>query len=62
MAVSTDSAKAYRMTAGEVVAEFGSDERRGLSGQEAGTRLQRYGPNELEIEKPVAAWRGVAED
>jgi P-type Ca2+ transporter type 2C len=45
------------MTAGEVVAEFGSDPRRGLSGQEAGVRLERYGPNELETEKPVPAWR-----
>src|ERR671915_1897058 len=45
------------MTAEEVVAEFGSDPRRGLSGQGAGARLQRYGPNELETEKPVPAWR-----
>jgi P-type Ca2+ transporter type 2C len=56
-AVNTDQADVYRMTAEEVVAEFGSDERRGLSGQEAGARLQHYGPNELETEKPVPAWR-----
>ncbi len=55
--MNTDQADVYRMTAEEVVAEFGSDERRGLSGQEAGARLQHYGPNELETEKPVPAWR-----
>jgi P-type Ca2+ transporter type 2C len=55
--VNTDQANVYRMSAEEVVAEFGSDQRRGLSGQEASTRLQQYGPNELETEKPVPAWR-----
>jgi Ca2+-transporting ATPase len=55
--VNTAQADAYRMTAGEVVAKFGSDPRRGLSGQEAGARLERYGPNELETEKPVPAWQ-----
>jgi Ca2+-transporting ATPase len=45
------------MTAEEVVAEVGSDPRRGLSGREAGERLRRYSPNELEAEKPVPAWR-----
>ncbi|HEV3477606.1 MAG TPA: cation-translocating P-type ATPase [Rubrobacteraceae bacterium] len=55
--MSTDQADVYRMSAEEVVAEFGSDRRRGLSGREAGARLQRYGPNELETEKPVPAWR-----
>src|SRR5215210_3453261 len=57
MTAKSDQADAYRMTAEEVVAEFGSDQRRGLSGQEAGSRLERYGPNELETEKPVPAWR-----
>jgi Ca2+-transporting ATPase len=55
--VNTAQAHVYRMTAEEVVAEIGSDPRRGLSGQEAGVRLQQYGPNELETEKPVPAWR-----
>src|SRR5215216_2132073 len=45
------------MTAEEVVAELGSDPQRGLSGQEASARLQQYGPNELETEKPVPAWQ-----
>jgi Ca2+-transporting ATPase len=47
----------YRRTAEEVVAELGSDARRGLSTEEARARLKRYGPNELEAEKPVPAWR-----
>jgi P-type Ca2+ transporter type 2C len=55
--VNTDQADVYRMTAEEVVAKFSTDQRRGLSSQEAGARLQRYGPNELETEKPVPAWR-----
>ena len=55
--VNTDQADAYRKTAEEVVAELGSDQQRGLSGEEAGARLQRYGPNELETEKPVPSWR-----
>ena len=53
----TDQADAYRITAEEVVAGLGSDARRGLSGQEVAARLQQYGPNELETEKPVPAWR-----
>jgi P-type Ca2+ transporter type 2C len=55
--VNTDQADAYRMTAEEVVANLGSDPRRGLSGQEASARLERHGPNELETEKPVPSWR-----
>jgi P-type Ca2+ transporter type 2C len=30
---------------------------RGLSAEEARARLGRYGPDELEAEKPVPAWR-----
>ena len=36
---------------------LGSDAQRGLSAGEARQRLQRYGPNELEAEKPIPAWR-----
>src|SRR5215207_4554528 len=57
MTVKSDQTDAYRMTAEEVVAELGSDPQRGLSGQEASARLQQYGPNELETEKPVPAWQ-----
>jgi P-type Ca2+ transporter type 2C len=45
------------MTAEEVVGGLGSEQRHGLGGQEASARLKRYGPNELETEKPVPAWR-----
>src|SRR3712207_4618929 len=47
----------YQKSVEEVVAELGSDVRRGLSTEEARSRLERYGPNELEAEKPVPAWR-----
>jgi Ca2+-transporting ATPase len=47
----------YRRTAEEVVTELESDPRWGLSTEEARARLERYGPNELEAEKPVPAWR-----
>jgi Ca2+-transporting ATPase len=47
----------YQKTVEEVVAGLQSDARRGLSTEEARSRLERYGPNELEAEKPVAAWR-----
>src|SRR5688500_18399608 len=57
MTAKSDQTDAYRMTAEEVVAELGSDPQRGLSGQDASARLRQYGPNELETEKPVPAWR-----
>ena len=49
----------YQRTVEEVVAGPGSDAWRGLSSEEARARLKRYGPNELEAEKPVPAWRRV---
>jgi Ca2+-transporting ATPase len=57
MTAKSDQTDAYRMTAEEVVAELGSDPQRGLSGQDASAHLRQYGPNELETEKPVPAWR-----
>ena len=48
---------AYRASVAEIVAALGTDERRGLSQQEAATRLQRYGANELTADVPVPAWR-----
>jgi Ca2+-transporting ATPase len=57
MTVKSNQTDAYRMTAEEVVAELGSDPQRGLSGQDASARLRQYGPNELETEQPVPAWR-----
>jgi Ca2+-transporting ATPase len=53
----SERAAKFRLTAEEVVTELGSDPRRGLSAEEARARLGRYGPNELEAEKPVPAWR-----
>jgi P-type Ca2+ transporter type 2C len=47
----------YRQTTGEVVAGLESDAREGLGAREARARLARYGPNELEAERPVPAWR-----
>jgi Ca2+-transporting ATPase len=46
----------YRRTAEEVVAELGSDPRRGLSAQEARARLRRYGPNELQERGGKGPW------
>src|SRR5215203_3468807 len=45
------------MIAEEVVGGLGSEQRHGLGCQEASARLKRYGPNELETEKPVPAWQ-----
>jgi len=47
----------YQQTIEEVVAGLGSDPRQGLSTEEARSRLEQYGPNELEAERPVPAWR-----
>ena len=55
--MNTAQADAYRMPTEEVIGGLGSDQRSGLSVQEAGVRLQHYGPNVLETEKPVPAWR-----
>src|ERR671917_2711278 len=52
-----EKAAEYRLTVEEVIAGLGSDIRRGLSTEEARARLERYGPNELETEKPVPAWQ-----
>src|SRR5215213_2104627 len=53
----TEGSAGYRQTVEEVVAGLGSDAWRGLSSEEACARLKRYGPNELEAEKPVPTWR-----
>jgi Ca2+-transporting ATPase len=52
-----DPSLAYRLPVGDVVATFASDERQGLTDEEARTRLGRFGRNELAAEKPVPAWR-----
>ena len=52
-----NGADAYRESADVVARALGADPSRGLTGGEAQARLQRYGPNELESEPPVPAWR-----
>ncbi|PTR16162.1 calcium-translocating P-type ATPase/potassium/sodium efflux P-type ATPase,TIGR01523 [Nitrosospira sp. Nsp2] len=47
----------YQQPVDEVLAAFVSDTRHGLSESEARARLDRYGANELEAEKPVPGWR-----
>jgi len=48
---------AYHETVEALAAELGTDVRRGLTDDDARSRLERYGPNELASEPPVAAWR-----
>ena len=48
---------AYRQTVADVLAALGTDARRGLSTDNARSRLEKYGPNELAAEAPVPAWR-----
>jgi P-type Ca2+ transporter type 2C len=47
----------YQQAVEEVLAEFNTDARRGLSEVEAHTRLERYGRNELTADNPVPAWK-----
>lgn len=47
----------HRQSAEEVIAALGSDRQRGLTAAEARARLEKTGPNELEHEKPVPAWK-----
>ena len=56
-ASSASSAAPYRQRLEEVLAEFGSDARLGLTEAEARARLGRHGRNELTAEAPVPAWR-----
>jgi Ca2+-transporting ATPase len=48
---------AYRQDVEVVVAAFATNEQHGLSHEEARSRLERYGPNELAAEPPVPGWR-----
>ena len=47
----------HQQTVEEVAAGLRTDLERGLAGEEARNRLKESGPNELEAEKPVPAWR-----
>ncbi len=48
---------AYRQAVAEVVAALVTDARRGLCAEEARSRLEKFGSNELAAEVPVPAWR-----
>src|SRR2546426_8001711 len=47
----------YQLPADAVIIALGSNADRGLSRTEALARLARYGPNALESEPPIPAWR-----
>jgi len=55
--VEQETIEAYRMRVDEVLVALASDGAKGLSAEEARTRLARYGPNSLIAEKPVPTWR-----
>jgi P-type Ca2+ transporter type 2C len=48
---------AYRQRVEDVIAALGGDSQRGLSEDDARSRLERYGANELATGKAVPAWR-----
>lgn len=51
----------YQRSAGEILTALGTDGQQGLTKQEARTRLERFGRNTLQTEKPVSAWRRFLE-
>jgi Ca2+-transporting ATPase len=52
--------EAYKKSADEVTAELHTDRQRGLSEEEARSRLAKFGPNELAADPPTPAWRRIA--
>ena len=57
MSPPTDSSAAYRERLEDLFRALGSDQRQGLTDEEARSRLERHGRNELAAEPPVPAWR-----
>ena len=55
--ISTDLAASYQQPAEAVIAALGGDAEHGLTTEEARRRLTQYGPNELQAEPPIPAWR-----
>jgi Ca2+-transporting ATPase len=53
----TNREGAYRQRAEDVLSALAGDARSGLSDGEARTRLERYGRNELQVERGVPAWK-----
>ena len=49
--------EAYRLPAEQVTADLGVDAARGLGTDEAASRIEQYGRNELPAEPPTPAWR-----
>jgi len=47
----------WRREASDIAASLGTDQRRGLTADEAASRLARYGPNQLAASEPVPGWR-----
>ena len=54
---SVEQDRSYCQHIDEVIAALGTDRRRGLAEDEAGSRLALYGRNELKPEPPIAGWR-----
>ena len=54
--VPTGGATLYRQSVEEVLLALGTDPERGLSGAEAGRRLEEHGRNELTADEPVPGW------
>jgi len=54
-----DPGTAYRRSIEDLVGALESDARRGLTGEEATSRLDRFGRNELAADQPVPAWRRI---
>ncbi len=57
MLLKENATPAYRLSVKEVLAALATDAQNGLDAEEARTRLERYGRNELAAEKPEPGWR-----
>src|SRR6185503_9011741 len=55
--IRTDLARAYQQPMEAVITVLGSDAAQGLTMEEARRRLVQYGPNELQAEISIPAWR-----
>ena len=55
--IKEDQTTAYQHTVDEVLAALKTDDRAGLTEEEALSRLEHYGKNELTAEEPIPAWR-----
>ena len=53
----TEPVPAYQQAAAAVITTLGSDATNGLTAEDARSRLAQYGPNELQAETPIPAWR-----